>query len=128
MKKSSAFYVFVLLTMLLTFSPPFVTLAQQNLMAEAIADAERDAQQYADPGHWFLMGCILQGNPTKVDESISLPPTRLLGKSPEYIRVYAATYGEKVKKIRTTSVRTGCLLLGIGSCAGFAIMMSADEF
>ena len=107
MKTGSIFYVSVFLAVLLIVSIPFVTLAQQNSPAEAVANAERDAQKYADPGHWFLMGCILQGNPTKVDESIALPPTRLLGKSPEYIRVYAATFGEKVKKIRTNSVTAG---------------------
>ncbi|MXV73109.1 hypothetical protein F4Z99_02390 [Candidatus Poribacteria bacterium] len=128
MKISSTFYVFVLLTMLLTFSPPFVTLAQQNLLAEAVVDAERDAPKYADSGHWFLMGCIFQNDPAKVDESISLPPTRLLGKSPEYVRLYAATYGEKVKKIRTNSIRVGMAAFCISSCAGFAMIMSADEF
>lgn len=123
MKISSTFYVLVLLTMLLTFSPPFVTLAQQNsVQAEAVADAERDARKYADSGRWFGIGCLVSPSlaycgpyfspqlSAMVDESISLPPTRLLGKSPEYVRLYAAAYGEKVKKIRTNYARVGCCL------------------
>ena len=108
MKTSLTFYVLVLSAASLVPSAPFVTFAQQNSgQAEAVVDAERDALKYADSGHWFLMGCILQGNSVQVDESISLPPTRLLGKSPEYIRFYAAAYSKKVKKIRTNNVRVG---------------------
>ena len=132
MKISSAFYVFVLLTMLLAFSIPVVTLAQKTFLAEVVADAERDAEKYADSRHWFMRGffCFLPG--ASVEESISLPPARLLGKSPEYIRLYAATYGKKVKKIRTTSVTMGYWLSYIsccaGVCAGMGIAMSFDEF
>ena len=112
------FYVLVLLTVLLAFSMPFVLLAQQNsVQAEAVVDAERDAQKYADSGHWFLMGCLLQGNSVQVDKSISLPPTKLLGKSPEYIRLYAAAYSKKVKKIRTNNVRVGRVACCIGYCS-----------
>ena len=109
MKMSSTFYVFVLFTVFLAFSMSFITLAQQNsVQTEAVVDAQRDAQKYADSGHWFLMGCIpFQGSRDQVDESISLPPRRLLGKSPEYIRLYAAAYSQKVKENRTYSVRVG---------------------
>ncbi|MDE0089154.1 MAG: hypothetical protein OXU23_25785 [Candidatus Poribacteria bacterium] len=122
MKISSTFYALVLLTMLLTFSMPFVTLAQQNLLAEAVADAERDARKYADSGRWFGIGCLFSPSlpycgpyflpilRTMVDESISLPPTRLLGKSPEYIRLYTAAYSKKIKEIRTDSATAGCCL------------------
>ena len=93
MKTSLTFYLLVLSAALLVPSAPFVTLAQQNsVQAEAVVDAERDAQEYADSSHWFLMGCIGQANPIQMDERISLPPTKLLGKSPEYIRLYAAAY------------------------------------
>ena len=128
MKISSIFYVLVLLEVLLIFSIPFVTLAQQDLPAEAVVDAERDAQKYADSGHWFLMGCILQGNSAKVDESISLPPTRLLGKSPEYIRLYAAVYSQKVKKIRTNSVWAGRTVCCISYCSlSFLPLLLEDQ-
>ena len=43
----------------LTFSVPFVTLAQQNaLQAEAIADAEKDAAINVDTTRWFWRGCF----------------------------------------------------------------------
>ncbi|RKU06831.1 hypothetical protein C6503_25055 [Candidatus Poribacteria bacterium] len=139
MKISSAFYVLVLLTMLLTFSMPFVTLAQQNLLAEAVADAERDAQKDADSGRWLLRGCLFSPSlvycgpyfwphlKTMVDESISLPPTRLLGKSPEYIRLYAATYGEKLKENRTNSAKAGCCLPYAVCIVGTIIMGASSD-
>ena len=129
MKKKSTFYILVILTMLLTFSPSFVTLAQQNsVQAGAVADAERDAQQYANLRRWFLMGCLSQfqnGLTTiRMDASISLPPTRLLGKSPEYIRSYAAAYSAKVKKYRTNSLWVG-RAFGI-SCMGGLVLVGLN--
>jgi len=139
MKISSVFYLFILLTMLLTFSMPVVTLAQQTLPAEAVADAERDAQKYADSGRWFQIGCLfslaLYGSPcllptldVMVDKSVSLPPTRLLGKSPEYVRLYAAAYAKKVKKIRTNYAKTGWCLPYVLCCVGGTMMgvLSSD--
>lgn len=127
MKTSSTFYVLVLLTVLLVFSIPFAALAQQNVLAEAVTAAERDAQQYTNSGRWFLMGCLLGCIPipalglrSGIADNISLPPTRLLGKSPEYISFYAAAYSEKVKKIRTNSMRNGCLFRYASGLAIFA--------
>lgn len=127
MKISLTFYLLVLSTVLLVPSAPFVTLAQQNsVQAKAVVDAERDAQEYADSNHWFLMGCIGQGNLIQVDGSISLPPTKLLGKSPEYIRLYAAAYGKKVKKIRTNNVRIGSVA-GCISCYSLLFFLVSLE-
>jgi hypothetical protein len=129
------FHILVLLTVLLVFSISFEPLAQQNVLAEAVTDAERDAQQYTNLGSWFLMGCFGKfpvpalGSNEGIDDNISLPPTRLLGKSPEYISIYAAAYSEKVKKIRTNSMRSGCLLGGVSCiaiCAGGIIIISGD--
>lgn len=127
------FHILVLLTVLLVFSIPFAALAQQNVLAEAVTDAERDAQQYTNSGRWLLMGCFQGclapslGFSQGIADNISLPPTRLLGKSPEYISVYAAAYSEKVKKIRTNSMRNGCLLRKVSCLVIFAgLIISGD--
>ena len=119
-------FLFQLLTLLmavLTFSLPFVTLAQQNLQAEAIAAAERDARNDVKPALWFLGGCI--GSFVVLIVAYSYEPTpratRLLGKSPEYVAVYTDTYIETARKRQTNSVLTGC----VASCITYIALVAA---
>lgn len=95
----------------LTFSMPFVTFAQQNsLQAEAIAAAERDAQNDINKGLWFLGGCFggVIGVIIAYGIEPSPPATRLLGKSPEYVDFYTQAYVEKANKLQTNSALGGC--------------------
>ena len=42
------------------------------------------------------------------DSKVVIPPERLLGKSPEYIKEYTITYRNRVKRIRRESAAAGC--------------------
>ena len=114
---------------------PFVTLAQQNaeaadtkstikrdtksenqsLIATAKTDAERDVK--IDFGNyerllWFSagFGCSVFGVAAAYLEEAQPPPVRLLGKSPDYVGIYAHTYQEKLRKNRMVFAGTGCVL------------------
>ena len=43
------------------------------------------------------------------DSKVVIPPERLLGKSPEYIKEYTITYKNRVKRIRRESAAAGCM-------------------
>ena len=103
--------ILALLMVVLTFSMPFVTFAQQNsLQMDAIAAAERDAQNDVNRGLWFLGGCFggVIGVIVAYSVEPSPPVTRLLGKSPEYVAFYTQAYAEKAKKLQTNSALGGC--------------------
>ena len=84
---------------ILIFSMPFVALAQQNLQAEAMIAAERDARNDVNTGLWFLGGCLggVIGLVVAYAVEPSPPATRLLGKSPEYVAFYTDAYTETAK-------------------------------
>ena len=134
MKINSTFHVSVFLMAVLVFSMPFVTLAQQNaevadtkstierdtksenqpLIATAKADAERDVKvDFGDYEKflWFSVGfgCSVFGVAAALGE-VQPPPVRLLGKSPDYVGIYAHTYQEKLRKNRIVFAGTGCAL------------------
>ena len=122
--------ILALLMVVLTFSMPFVTFAQQNsLQMEAIVAAERDAQADINKGLWVLGGCFggIIGVIIAYSIEPSPPATRLLGKSPEYVAVYTDTYKEKAKKLQTNSALGGC---GVSTLYvaiyGFLIMEGGD--
>ena len=110
MKISSTFHVSALLMVVLTFSMPLVPLAQQNLHAEAIIAAQRDAQNDVNKSLWFLGGCL--GGVIGVIIAYGVEPapsaTRLLGKSPEYVAFYTDAYKEKAKRLQADNAMVGC--------------------
>ena len=110
------FRVFSYLMVLLLFSMPCLTLAQQtNDAAQAIADATRDAKNPQNGYVWFPAGCLLGVVGILIAAVYSPPPpaTRLLGKSPEYITYYTETYQNVAKDDQVTEATLGCLL---GTC------------
>ena len=94
----------------LIFSMSFVARAQRNsVQAEVRLAAEQDANKDVNKPFWFGAGCFLSGIsfffPTPFGYIVSPsgaigtdfyrpapPPTRLIGKSPEYITAYTLTY------------------------------------
>ena len=135
MKVRSTFYASVFLMAVLVFSMPFVTLAQQNseiadtksaavgdtksenqlLIATAKADAERDVK--VDFGNyeqllWFSagFGCSIFGVAAAYLEETQPPPVRLLGKSPDYVKIYGHTYQNELRKNQMVFSGTGCVL------------------
>ena len=123
MRINSMFHIFVLFTAGLIFSMPFATLAQQTT-AQAVAAAEADASKDVNKPLWFGAGCLLPvtGSLLKPYGYIMLlgglggyiyqpgpPPSRLMGKSPEYITAYTAAYKSKVAYVQTNWMGVGCL-------------------
>ena len=86
----------------------------QPLIATAKADAERDVKVdfgNAEQFLWFSVGfgCSVFGVAAALGEA-QPPPVRLLGKSPDYVGIYAHTYQEKLRKNRMVFAGTGCAL------------------
>ncbi len=111
------FRLFALVMAVLIFSMPCVVLAQRtNDVAEAMADAKKDVNE---PFGWFAgsfltsvaFGCL--GGSAIIATSQVIPaeaPTyRLMGKSPDYVNIYASTYEKEVKEKRLIHTSIGCL-------------------
>lgn len=130
----------------LTFSTPFVTIAQQTFVqAEAAIAAEADANKDVNKLLCFGAGCVLSALfflpspygylllPTGIIGAYSYRPSplpsRLIGKSPEYIAAYTSAYQLKRGNIQAQWTSAGCLSgcvilgtiavgIGIGNRAG----------
>ena len=130
MRMISLFHTLVFMVTVLTFSVPFVTLAQQNaLQVEAITDAEKDAAINVDTTRWVLIGCFCGvGALTQVYEP-SPPASRLIGKSPEYIAYYTDTYKAKASELQSSAVKKGCTTAGVlyVGCGIISLKLLADS-
>ena len=110
-----------LLMALMLFNLPFLTLAQQTTdTAQAIADAQRDAE-LTDTSIWGLAGCVFSFTGVFIAATATpmVPPEKLIGKSSEYVIYYASTYREAVKSKQRKSATVGCIL-GTVAVAGVA--------
>lgn len=111
-KKVISLLVFVTLVI------PFNAIAQQqdaniaSVHQQAHADAMRDAQNHADTLMWgcggFLFNVWAIAGAYMIEPSV--PTARLIGKSPEYIEFYSATYKDIVKYDRVSAATTGCCM------------------
>ena len=133
MKINSTFHVLVFLMVVLTFSMPFITLAQENstqvgskdvvhqipVDVLAKASAERDAAADVNQFLWgagtfglaIIGGCLL-GSIGLLGSYLyepSPPTSRLLGKSPEYILFYSDAYKAKARSVQARASVLGCL-------------------
>ena len=112
MKINSKFHVLVIFMTGLIFSIPFVSLAQRNsIQAEAVAAAELDAETNTNTSLWFFIGCLggLLGLVYSNFDTPTVPASRLMGKSPEYVAFYSDAYVLKAKKLQTDSAVRGCI-------------------
>ena len=115
MKIGSSFRVFVFFMVILIFSMPFVTLAQQySVRAEAEAAAKRDAEARVNKMVWRIFGCV--GGLIIVAGSYlyepSPPAWALIGKSPEYVAFYSDAYIQKSKNLQFRGAIEGCVASG----------------
>ena len=112
MKIGSTFHILVFLIVVLVFSMPSVTCAQQNSeLAEAIIAAEQDAKAAVNQDRWWFYGSCLLGVTIAAAEP-QLPQVsaaKLTGKSPEYVEAYTQAYKAKVKNLRSSAAVPGCL-------------------
>lgn len=135
MKIRSTFHVLVFLMVVLTFSVPVVTFAQQAAVQaehhQIIANAERDAQARVNEGLWFGVGCLTTVLGTVIAyNSPPTPPTeQLIGKSPEYITIYTNAYQAKAKSIQGRSALVGCgITIGVTTLFYVVALSSLPTF
>lgn len=154
MEIRSKFHALALLMVGLTFSLPFVCLAQQNSgEAEAIIDAATtDANQDVNKPLWFGTGCLMSGlvflpgwyscllAPAGLTGTYFYRPApplaRLMGKSPEYVEAYTSAYKSQRGNIQVRWASAGCLtggvivggvLISIGVGAGLAVLAINEQ-
>lgn len=118
-----------LIMAVLMFSVPLMAMAQQADMAAARASAERDAQTDVNGTLWFLAGCLgtWVGLVIAYVYAPSLPASRLLGKSPEYVAYYTDFYRAKAKSIQTGQAWTGCIVTAIAQVVYIVVVAIAAE-
>lgn len=124
MKRDRFFHVLCFLIAGFTFMMPFVGFAQQSsVMGAAKATAEQDAEADVNNFLWLGAGLLLSG--VALFDSGCLfsaaglagcyfyqpfPPTeRFVGKSPEYITIYANTYKSKIGSLQARWAAAGCV-------------------
>jgi hypothetical protein len=112
---------------LMVLSIPFVAMAQDDVMAVARADAERDAEMDVNGTIWFLAGCLggLTGLLISYIYTPSPPASRLMGKPPEYVAYYTDFYKEKARGVQTNRALSGCLTFVVVYVALYAALITS---
>ena len=145
MKKNTVFHGFVLLMTVITFSTPFLAIAQSHsVRAQAAADAVADANRDVNKPLWFGTGCLLFGlifvplpsgysyflTPAALTGTYfyrpSPPPSRFVGKSPDYVAAYTQTYTSKRGGIQARWATAGCVtgcLIAVWSSQGHLFLL-----
>lgn len=92
--------------------------------ASAMADGERDAAADTNNVAWLAVGCLVGVLGVLIGYVMepSPPPTRLLGKSPEYVASYTQSYKYAGKQIQGKKALVGCL---VGTAVGTVIYVIA---
>ena len=95
---------------------------------QGIIDATRDAKQ-ADTQVWALVGCFggVFGVAGAYALTPSVPPIKLLGKSPEYVSYYTQTYQQEVKNQRTKNAALGCVG-GYAAVVFFYVILLQNQY
>ena len=118
--KKSIIRTLSFLMVVMLFTAPFITLAQQtNDAAQAISDAERDAKS-VNTVIWAASGCVFSifGILLASIHTPTVPAYKLLGKSPEYVEYYTSTYQQSVKNDQIADATLGCLSGGFVAGVG----------
>ena len=93
---------------------PLIVNAQETINEEKAkaVQAEADAESDVNTAKWFGAGCLFKV--FRVGAVYLLAPslneTRILGKSPEYVRAYTKAYNDK-KKSWSMEKRIGCCVI-----------------
>ena len=126
MKVISTFHVLVIFTVVLMFSPSFATFAESSFVRDKVietakADADKDVNKFV----WVGAGCLASGIVPLLGRygyaglPLGLlgchlyqpgpPPSRLVGKSPEYVATYVAAYKSGRGRSQVQLAGMGCL-------------------
>lgn len=134
MKITSMFQVLVFFVVLLTFSTPFITIAQQNpevadadqsVEAQATQDAEKDVEASINKPMWFIIGCLFPGFGllTPYIYKPPVPSGKVIGKSPEYVAFYTDAYKAKMEQLQFRYALNGCITSVIAQgCLGVCLI------
>lgn len=108
-KPISLFLVFVIVVI-----PIFVNAQAKasDEIAQAISQAEADAKSDVNKIVWIGAGCFFYVFGVGAAYLLSPSPkaTRLLGKSPEYVKAYIKYYKKKARFLRLVYATGGCVV------------------
>ena len=119
------------LSIILVFSMPFISMAQEQKRSDAAQgriDGNLDAELEVDAGAWFfagfLCGIFAIGGAMVYEPPIN--PVRLMGKSPDYIMNYTHAYKGTAAEKQTGASFAGCLI-GSGISLAYILYVAEDE-
>ncbi|MCK4234481.1 hypothetical protein KAX75_08635 [candidate division WOR-3 bacterium] len=108
LKKSISLFLSAILLLI-----PLIINAQETEneeIAKAIAQANADVESYLVIAEWKSCGCFDLGSFGNAYKNIPPPdPSRLIGKSLEYVEAYTKTYHEKIQSLQETNYIIGCI-------------------
>lgn len=88
-------------------APDTAPLADDRLAGER--DGRKDAEAEISSPMWFLAGCLVFGIPLAYASGASPPPSRMMGRTPEYAAAYGMGYRYAGSAKQRTAVVYGCL-------------------
>ena len=72
-------------------------------------DGRRDAEAETSTGTWFLLGCLVIGLPIAYVSTPTVPPSRLMGRTPDYATGYALGFRDTAAGKQRSAALYGCL-------------------
>lgn len=112
LRKSISLFLSVVMVII-----PFILNAQETISEEktkAISQAEVDAENDVKMVLWPGASCLFKVFGVGATYLMALSPneTRILGKSPEYVRAYTKAYNDKTKSW-SMEKRIGCCVIAV---------------
>lgn len=110
--------------------PPLAEpVAAQPELEQAVADGEHDAEAWIGGPAWFVAGCLLTWVGVLVAYVVEPepPPARLIGKSSDYVEVYAQSFRKAGAIAQTRMAALGCLTNVALSLAFVATFLHGDQ-
>ena len=98
----------------------------ERIRAQAEADAVADGGDKTTYGiGGFLCGIL--GYIFAAASNVTVPPERLIGKSPTYVEAYSDSYTQKVKKMRKSAACTGWIFGAIIALTVNVVLLSGSD-
>lgn len=130
MKKRSDLPIVLFMIVLLLRMPAVVCAEQKSVAVQSTKKtAQTDASLDVNRPVWLVTGCLLSGLvfvPGRYSvllppggligiyfHQTGPPPTRLMGKSPEYVAVYTSAYKSKKGRLQVQWTLGGCVTGGV---------------
>ena len=105
-------FIVIIMLVVLLITPLMLSAIEKNEINSAIMDANKDAKDDIDGSLWLGAGCLF--NLLGVGAACLIEPipraSRLVGKSSEYVSVYADEYKRVGKGIQIKRAEIGCAI------------------